>query len=126
MVTMYMVSISCQQKKNTVLVEEIMDVIAFLKNNIKKFKIIENRFEYGKMYGQMHWHGLVKVNSNLRWSPFIQYGSLYSHNNTFHIDWQRVYNKQKTIKYITKDDNNIIKKLKTHYFNQTTQQYMLI
>ncbi len=122
----YMTSISCQQKLDTICVQQIMDVLIWLTHQIPSLKILENQFETGKVYNQLHLHMLCTVKKHFRWKPFTQYGAKQFTKNTFHIDWKRIYNYNKALSYIQKDmpkDNKIIKYYQKHFFDQDLQEF---
>ncbi len=131
----YMISISCQQKKHKVSVQQLMDVLGWLKQSINGFKLLQNHFEYGKLYHQLHLHMIVQLPNNFYFKPYTQYGTKHTHNNTFHVDYRKIYDYQGCIEYISKDiertnilldQYQIIQYYKTHYFNQTTNKYQRI
>ncbi len=123
--TLYMISISSQQKKDTINKQQLQDVITYLKNSIQHFYIQQITFEYGTVYKQLHCHMIVKVKRNFRWKKYTQYGDIQYTKNTFHIDYRKIYNHTKAVQYISKDipDFNIIQYYKTHFFNISTQRF---
>ncbi len=124
--TLYMLTISCNQKLIHISKKDIYQVIMWLKYNIDSLQFIQVHYEYGTIYNQLHLHSIVSVNEDFRWKPYTLYGDVNHLNKTYHIDWRRVFNTSGAIKYIQKDTNktdSIIQYYQTHYFNQDTQRF---
>ncbi len=132
---LYLLTISCQQKKKLVLERDLNEVLDWLQTNEHSFKVLNMAYERSGKYSQLHFHGIVSVRKNFHYRPFTQYGDVDHNLLTFKIDYQRVSNLEGALAYIYKDTQNdrilqqqilTLNYYKHHYFNQDTQLFELI
>lgn len=99
----YMVTVSCQQKKDYVNRSMLDEVILWLKLTIDSFQILESVYENSGHYRQLHWHAIVNVKEGFRYSPFTKFGDKTITGNTYVVNWTKVYDLSRAIAYIQKD-----------------------
>lgn len=99
---LYMISIGCCQKIKHVEKKELDEVLKWLKLNIPKLEVIENSYEFGSHYSQLHCHALVRVPSKTSYRHLTRYGDKRVTGSTFHMRWDRVKNMAQ-ISYILKE-----------------------
>ncbi len=99
----YMITISCQQKKDYIDTILLLEVLMWLKMSIDSLQIMHFVYENSGKYRQLHWHGIVTVKKNFRYSPFTAFGAKHITGNTYIVNWTRVYNLKRAIDYLHKD-----------------------
>lgn len=99
----YMLTISCQQKKDYISCSLLDEVIQWLKYAIDSLHITHTAYETSGKYRQLHWHAIVTVKEGFRYSPFTQFGAKDITRNTYCVNWTRVYSLPCAISYIYKD-----------------------
>ena len=97
-----MLTISCQQKKDYISKDNIDDVLQWLKH-CADITIRRQVYEITGKYKQLHWHGLVKVPYNFRYSPYSQYGDPLINGNSFRVQWSKIHNFKGALEYFNKD-----------------------
>ncbi len=100
--SLYMVTISSQQKKDYISKVRIDEVILWLKYSIKSLHVIQSVYETSGKYRQLHWHALVSC-KKIRYAPYTSWGDKDLTGNTYRIQWKKVYNEEGAINYINKD-----------------------
>ncbi len=130
---LYLLTISCQQKTEFILKEDLDEVLIYLKLNEDSIHIYKSSYERSGKYHQLHFHGIIEVKSAFRWKPYIQYGDLDHMNLTFRIHWKRINNYLGAVEYVYKDTHNSpIKQLqifqeniyKYHRFDTSSQHFI--
>lgn len=97
----YLITISCQQKKEIVSRVDINNVIRWLPEH----RVIAHGFEVSGKYGQLHYHAVIEFKGLYR--AYIQYGDS-DLCLSFRIHWVRVYNLDRAIEYVQKDQRKDI------------------
>jgi len=130
MTTIYMLTISCQQKKQFISQKQLEMIILYLKFHINTLKIYKDCYETSGLYNQLHYHAIV---SSSKYFKFIDYNSYKTEGISFRIQWKKIYNYRGAASYLQKDlhfqsqDQILIKNYyKHHYFNQDTQRFSAI
>ncbi len=99
----YMVTISSQQKKAHISVNQLDSVVDYLSKQIDSLSIIQSVYENTGHYQQLHYHAIVNVPKDFRYYRFTKYGSNNLTLQTYSINWGRVYNLRRAITYLNKD-----------------------
>ncbi len=99
----YMVTISCQQKKDYIDKQMLDEVILWLKISIPHLHIIRSVYENSGKYRQLHWHAIVTTNRVFRYAPYTAFGLENITRNTYRIQWEEVYNSHRAVEYLAKD-----------------------
>ncbi len=121
----YMVTISCQQKLETISSNQLYAVILYLKLHIDSLHIIKDAYEKSGKYKQLHYHAIVEVKEGFRFSPFTQYGSRNLTLNTFSINWTKVYDLQGAKNYLDKDKAIFNLNEEKHYISKDSPNRFL-
>ncbi len=128
----YMVTISCQQKKE--FIDKVMpdEIIIWLKMCIPSLKVKEFVYENSGKYGQLHFHGIVLVRKGFSYRKFTSYGDARV-DISYRIQWTKIEDLQGAREYIKKDitynsqDEILVNNLfKYKFFNMDTQTYVWI
>jgi len=126
----YLLTISCQQKKNYVSQLDLDDILLWLKMNVPELKIYEHVYETSGRYSQLHFHGIVTTPASFYFKPFTQWGDLEHNSNTFRLQWIKVYDYIGACAYVQKDlyiqsqDQILIRNYFKHFhFCQDLQMY---
>ncbi len=101
--TLYMLTISCQQKNDYIDKSMLDEVILYLKLHISSFHIIHSVYENSGKYKQLHWHALVRVIGSFRWKRYNSFGHQNITKNTYRIHWKFSHNPASAIQYMKKD-----------------------
>ncbi len=129
---LYLLTISCQQKKKLVEQRDINEVLGWLMFNNPSLKVLNYAFERSGKYEQLHFHSIISVKRSFHYSPFTQYGDIDHNLLTFRLDYKKVQNIQGAFEYIYKDTHNIeqlqnqiitLNYYKYNYFNIDTQKF---
>ncbi len=99
----YMITISCQQKKDYINKDILDEVILWLKMSIDSLHIIRSVYENSGKYRQLHWHAIVSVKPKFRYAPYTQFGDKNITGNTYRIQWEKIYNLEGAYNYLKKD-----------------------
>ncbi len=99
----YLITISCQQKKDYIDRDMLDKVIIWLKMGVDHLNIIRSVYENSGKYRQLHWHGIISVPKNFYYRPYTAYGDLSLSMNTYRIQYKKIYDIKGAIKYINKD-----------------------
>ncbi len=99
----YLVTISCQQKKEYIDRGMLDRVIRWLKMNVDHLSIIRSVYENSGKYRQLHWHAIISVPKNFYYRPYTAYGDLSLNMNTYRVQYKKIYDINGAIKYINKD-----------------------
>ncbi len=99
----YLVTISCQQKKDYIDRSMLDEVILWLKMSIGHLHIIRSVYENSGKYRQLHWHAIVSVSKNFYYRPYTAYGIEAYTKNTYRIQYKKIFNMKGATKYINKD-----------------------
>ncbi len=125
----YLLTISCQQKKDFIQKYQLDEVCLWLKMNIASLHIQPYVYETSGKYNQLHYHAIVSVDKYFRFKPFTACGSIET-TNTFRVQWSKVDNLSGALQYIQKDlwyasqgEILIRNYYKYNMFNQTTQEF---
>lgn len=130
--TKYLITITPNQVKHYISVQDINDVILWLKMAIPSLHILHYSYENSGHYRYLHFHAVVEVTKYFRWSPYTKFGIKETHNTTFRVFWKRVTKLQGAIEYVYKDthNNSILQDqiLKNnyylhHYYNTDTEKF---
>ncbi len=100
---LYMITISCQQKKDYIDKSMLDEIILYLKLHIDSLQIIHCVYENSGKYKQLHWHALVRVIGSFRWKRFNSFGNEDITRNTYRIHWKLSHNPASAIQYMKKD-----------------------
>ncbi len=99
----YLVTISCQQKKEYIDRLMLDEVIRWLKMNVDHLSIIRSVYENSGKYRQLHWHAIISVPKNFYYRPYTAYGDLSLNMNTYRVQYKKIYDIKGAYKYINKD-----------------------
>ncbi len=92
----YLLTVSCQQKKEYITKSDINVVLRSLPAmDYKAFA-----YETSGKYSQLHYHAVVEYKGSYK--PFTSWGSI-EHTLTYRIHWVRVWDLKKAIEYVYKD-----------------------
>ncbi len=105
MTTVYMITISCQQKKCFISYHNLYMIIMWLKLSIPHFHIRRDVFETSGKYQQLHYHAIVEVPASFRYRPYVKYGDCYL-CKSYRIQWTKIYNMHRAVRYLLKDLQN--------------------
>ncbi len=103
----YLLTITCQQKKDLVFGYEIRDIVFWLEAQGVTFLI--KRYEDHGLYGQLHLHCLVRYVG--RYVHLCKWGDQEFTHNTWQVHWKKV--KQggygRVITYLLKQDTKVVR-----------------
>ncbi len=129
---LYLLTISCQQKKAFVQQSDLDEVLLWLKMNEDTFHVYKQSYERSGKYLQLHFHAIVGIRTTFRWRPYTQYGDTEVMALTFRVHWSRVTDYPGAVLYVYKDtkNNSVVQQqifiqnlYKYHYFNMDTQEF---
>ncbi len=130
---LYLLTITCQQKKHYVFKENIDEVILWLKMNHNHFRVYTHAYERSGKYSQLHFHGIVQMEG--RYLPYSQYGDPQMCTNTFQLRWSRINDYPGALDYVLKDTKGIdyeqeqiyiLNYYQHHRFDYITQEFTLL
>ncbi len=114
---MYLITIHKSLKTTITTEEEILSVLDYLSHYVN---IIHKELEAHGLYKQLHAHAMVETSKYFKYSKFTKFGG-------YQIHWKKIkQNPTNVIEYINKNRNKHCSALqiyKTHYFNQSTQNF---
>ncbi len=95
----YFVTIRKHQVKDYVDVQEIMDIISYIKYRLPSAELGNNCFEVDSKYRQLHFHGIFRIKEFFKYKTISTYGG-------FRIYWKPIYNSKTLIEYLVKNTHN--------------------
>ncbi len=101
--TLYMITVSCSQKKDYINKICLDEVIQWLYQSIEIFSIAECVYENSGKYHQLHYHGIVTVDRDFRYKPFTKFGDKDITGNTYQVHWSRIRCLPAVKRYLIKD-----------------------
>ncbi len=99
----YLITISCQQKKDYIFQALLDEVLLWLKISIDDLHIVQYIYENSGKYKQLHWHGLARLPIGFRYAPYTTFGDKDITGNTYIIHWKKVKYLLGASKYLNKD-----------------------
>ncbi len=120
--SIWMITIHARQKNLFVSVEDIKEVISYLKDNGVVFTK-HTAYENHGRYSQLHFHGLVCTRENFRYASLTGYGDKSVCHKTFQIDWKSIFNLDGALEYIYKQARNEIVQHQIIVTNYYTYNY---
>ncbi len=92
----YFLTIRKHQVKDYVDINDLLRIIEYLKTKFPSLAMGTNSFEVDNKYKQLHFHGIIEISEPFYYKGNTSFGG-------FRLYWRPLYNKNKLIKYITKD-----------------------
>lgn len=99
----YLVTISCQQKKDYITPSALDNIVQWLRTSIEHCAIDDFVYETSGKYKQLHCHFIMAVPYTFRYKAYTQWGDKDITINTFRIHWKKITHLSGAIKYINKD-----------------------
>ncbi len=100
---LYMITISCQQKKDYIGKSDLDEVIMYLKYHVDSLHVLDHVYENSGKYKQLHWHAIAQVHKNFRYAPYSAFGARHLTNNTYIIHWSKIRSLVAAVAYLHKD-----------------------
>ncbi len=119
--TPYLVTISCNQKRQHVTKEQLSDIVEWLKRcSVTVTKVV---YEAHGLYRQLHIHAIVLYKG--RYTLLTKYGCRQSTGRDYQIHWRRITSLEGVDTYLHKQyEPHVLSRnhYHNHYFNQDTQK----